>query len=184
MASTMEFMSLQLICEELTPDQWMRVRDVRLASLLDSPGAYGANFDAESKFDEEMWRDLFNKLSFLVTSTDGKDIAVMSVESLDGDFGATCWVGGCWSDPKFRGIGAMKTMFSFMDLQSQTRGWGVQGLGVWTDNFSAIAAYEKLGFTKMGEPQESTRVPGKLYQRMIRQASIKEGKSHDTTTNF
>ena len=168
-------MSLKLICEELAPDQWMRVRDVRLASLLDSPGAFGANYEVESKFDESEWKSLLNKLSFLVVSVEGTDIAVMSVESLDGDFDATCWVGGCWSDPKFRGIGAMTTMFSYMDSHAQTRGWQVQGLGVWIDNFSAIAAYEKLGFSKMGEPQNSTRVPGKLYQRMIRQPSTGEG---------
>jgi hypothetical protein len=36
------------------------------------------------------------------------------------------------------------------------------------DNYSAIAAYEKLGFVAMGDPQESTKKPGKFYTRMIR----------------
>lgn len=161
---------MRLVCKELTPDEWLRLRDVRLASLLESPNAFGANHQTESKLDESGWRDLLNKKSFFVVSTEGKDVAMMSVESLEGDFGATCWIGGCWSHPKFRGIGAMKVMFAHMDLQAKTRGWEVQGLGVWIDNFSAIAAYEKLGFRKMGEPQNSTRIPGKLYQPMIRTA--------------
>jgi RimJ/RimL family protein N-acetyltransferase len=39
---------------------------------------------------------------------------------------------------------------------------------VWIDNEIAITAYEKLGFEKMGEKQESTRKPGMYYQRMLR----------------
>ena len=93
---------------------------------------------------------------------------IMYVENLEGDFGATSWVGGCWTDPKFRGAGLMRAMFNFLDHNALERGWLVQGLGVWTDNDSAIAAYEKLGFVEMGGPQPSSRQPGKFYQRMIR----------------
>jgi RimJ/RimL family protein N-acetyltransferase len=39
---------------------------------------------------------------------------------------------------------------------------------VWIDNSGAIAAYENIGFVRMGEPQESSRKPGLYYQRMIR----------------
>jgi len=46
-----------------------------------------------------------------------------------------------------------------------------QGLGVWEDNYPAIAAYEKLDFVAMGEPQLSTRVANKFYIRMIRDAA-------------
>jgi len=58
--------------------------------------------------------------------------------------------------------------FNFLDAQD--RDWKIQGLGVWIDNYSAIAAYEKLGFVKMGEDTPSTRQPGKFYQRMIRKS--------------
>ena len=59
-------------------------------------------------------------------------------------------------------------MMKFVDAQD--RDWKVQGLGVWIDNYSAIAAYEKLGFEKMGEDTPSTRQPGKFHQRMIRKS--------------
>jgi ribosomal protein S18 acetylase RimI-like enzyme len=59
-------------------------------------------------------------------------------------------------------------MFEYVDQHVNTRDWSKQALGVWIDNYSAITAYEKLGFVAMGEPQESTRKPGKFYQRMIR----------------
>ena len=159
-----------VVVQEITANEWQRLRSIRLKSLEESPHAFGGSFEVESAEDEISWRSKFEKLDFLIASVDGVDGAVLSVEVLDGDFGATCWIGGCWSDPEFRGQGLMRAMFAFIDQQEKD--WKVQGLGVWTDNFSAIAAYEKLGFVKMGEDTASTRQPGKFYQRMIRKSAV------------
>jgi GNAT superfamily N-acetyltransferase len=158
------------VVELLTPDQWQRVRAIRLRALEESGYAFGGTFEVESAEDEAMWRLKFEKNDFLIASVAGVDAAMLSVEVLVGDFGATCWIGGCWSDPQFRGKGLMRAMFTFID--EQEKDWKVQGLGVWTDNFSAIAAYEKLGFVKMGDDTASTRQPGKFYQRMIRKSAV------------
>ena len=157
------------VVDLLTPDQWERVRAIRLRALEDSGHAFGGTFEAESAEDEATWRLKFEKNDFLIASVDGVDAAMLYIEVLKGDFGATCWIGGCWSDPNFRGKGLMRAMFTFID--EQDKDWKVQGLGVWTDNFSAIAAYENLGFVKMGEDTASTRQPGKFYQRMIRKSA-------------
>ncbi len=156
------------VCFELVPDAWERLRDIRLRSLRENPEAFGATFENMSNFSEPQWRDEFSKLTHLVATTNQVDVSTMTIEILDGDFGATCWIGSCWSDPVFRGKGALRAMFEYLDQHAANRGWQKQGLGVWQDNYGAIAAYEKLGFVAMGEPQESTRKPGKFYQRMIR----------------
>jgi RimJ/RimL family protein N-acetyltransferase len=161
-------MSHVVLCHELSPDDWSRLREIRLASLLESPEAFGSSYEREIAFTEKEWYELFNLNSYLVASIDGKDIAIMFLEKLRGDFGATCWVGGCWSNPEYRGIGAVRAMFDYVDSVSEEKGWQIQGLGVFIVNKSAIAAYEKLGFKAMGEVQESTRRPGNFYQRMIR----------------
>ena len=158
------------VVELLTPDQWERVRAIRLRALGDSGHAFGGTLEAESVEDENSWRNKFERLDFLIASVAGVDAAILYIEVLKGDFGATCWIGGCWSDPQFRGKGLMRAMFTFID--EQEKDWKVQGLGVWTDNFSAIAAYEKLGFVKMGDDTASTRQPGKFYQRMIRKSAV------------
>ena len=157
-----------ITCVELHADDWARLRDIRLRALIDSPHAYGGTYENESAFDEDRWRIEFLKQTYVISSVDGGDAAMMYVENLQGDFGATCWIGGCWSDPNFRGVGLMRAMFEFLDKQARSRDWLVQGLGVWTDNGLAITAYEKLGFVEMGGPQPSTRQPGKFYQAMIR----------------
>ena len=68
-------------------------------------------------------------------------------------------------------LGVLRSLFQFVDEHALVRDWSVQGLGVWVDNFSAIAAYEKLGFVMMGEKQESARKPSLYYQRMVRNAA-------------
>ncbi len=152
----------------LSEDDWARYRDIRLAALVHDESAFGGDYDSESQFTETTWRQKAAQYVGLLATIDGKDCGFMSVENLKGDFGATCWVGSCWVDPKFRQRGVLRSLFTFADTHSQERNWGIQGLGVWVDNFSAIIAYEKIGFEKMGEPQESTRKPGMYYQRMIR----------------
>ncbi len=153
---------------ELLPDQWERLRRLRIASLSESPDAFGGNLETEKMLSEEEWRKKFEKLVHLVAVIDGIDIAVLSVENLEGDFGATCWIGGCWVNPEYRGRGAMRALISYLDEHAEERGWKVQGLGVFSDNDAAIAAYEKLGFIRRGELQPSTRRPDRLFQRMIR----------------
>lgn len=164
-------MNQEVLVEIIDADQWARIRAIRLRSLRANPEAFGGTFEKESTEDEATWREKFIKNDFLVASVDGQDAAMMFIEILDGDFGATCWIGGCWSDPAYRGKGLFRAMMQFVDAQD--RDWKVQGLGVWIDNYSAIAAYEKLGFVKMGDDTPSTRQPGKFHQRMIRKSPTK-----------
>ena len=159
-----------ITCVELHADEWVRLSNIRLKALIDTPHAFGGTYENERLFNEDKWRLEFAKQAFVIASVDGIDAGMMYVENLVGDFGATCWIGGCWSDPDFRGVGLMRAMFEFLDKQAASRDWLIQGLGVWTDNDLAISAYEKLGFVEMGGPQPSTRQPGKFYQRMIRKA--------------
>jgi len=161
-------MNNEVKVELIAPNEWQRLRTIRLQALTESGHTFSGTFEVESTEDEAAWRNKFVKNDFLIASVDGVDAAVLYIEILDGDFGATCWIGGCWSDPRFRGKGLMRAMFNFIDQQEKD--WKIQGLGVWTDNYSAIAAYEKLGFVKMGEDTESTRKPGMFYQRMIRKS--------------
>ena len=162
----------QIQVELLTAEQWARAKELRLASLRDSAHAFGGNLETESALGESEWRASFEKLNYIVASVDGIDSAIMTVENVKGDFDATAWVGGCWSSPEYRGVGLLKAMIKFVDEHAQEKGWQRQGLGVWEDNYPAIAAYEKLAFVAMGEPKLSTRVANKFYVRMIRDAAI------------
>ena len=154
----------------LSLDEWDRLRTIRLASLQENPDAFGGKYEVESLESQSEWRDRFAKLDFLVASKKEVDISVMYVETFMGDHGATCWVGGCWSDPRFRGQGAMRAMFDYLDMHAVEKNWVRQGLGVWTDNVSAITAYEAIGFKDVGFRRESEKQPGRFYMHMVRDA--------------
>jgi len=163
-------MNPAITVEELGEDSWSRYRDIRLAALESDGHAFGGNLESERLFTESQWREKARQYVAVVAVVNDEDIAMMTIENLSGDFGATCWIGSCWVDPEFRQHGALRALFEYADLQATARDWLVQGLGVWVDNQIAITAYEKLGFSKMGEKQESTRKPGMFYQRMIRKS--------------
>ncbi|MEN9324458.1 MAG: hypothetical protein RL414_212 [Actinomycetota bacterium] len=164
-------MNPAITVKELGEDSWTRYRDIRLAALESDGHAFGGNLESERLFTESQWREKARQYVAVVAVVNDEDIAMMTIENLSGDFGATCWIGSCWVDPEFRQHGALRALFEYVDLQATARDWLVQGLGVWVDNQIAITAYEKLGFAKMGEKQESTRKPGMFYQRMIRNAA-------------
>ncbi|CAN2234440.1 GNAT family N-acetyltransferase [Candidatus Planktophila dulcis] len=159
-----------VLVQELDENQWTRYRDIRLAALESDGHAFGGNLDSERLFTESEWRSKARQYIALVAVVGAEDIGMMTVENLKGDFGATSWVGSCWVDPEYRQHGALRALFEYLDLHAAQRDWSVQGLGVWVDNEIAITAYEKLGFEKMGEKQESTRKPGMYYQRMLRKS--------------
>ncbi len=164
-------MSAEIRCEELGPDSWNRVRELRLASLRESPEMIGGDLMEESSYSEDQWRELFKRNAYFVATRNEEDLGILAIENLapgSGDFGATCWIGGTWIDPKARGLRIMRRFFELIDNQATERGWLVQGLGVFVDNHQAIALYERVGFVAMGEVQASTRKPGRFYQRMIR----------------
>ena len=163
-------MSRIVLVQELDENQWTRYRDIRLAALESDGHAFGGNLDSERLFTESEWRSKARQYIALVAVVGEEDIGMMTVENLKGDFGATSWVGSCWVDPEYRQHGALRALFEYLDIHAAQRDWSVQGLGVWVDNEIAITAYEKLGFEKMGEKQESTRKPGMYYQRMLRKS--------------
>jgi RimJ/RimL family protein N-acetyltransferase len=161
-------MTSSIVVSMLGPDDWNRFRDIRLRSLLANPEAFGGKFSEESVMPESHWRAELTKSDALIATTGGVDAAVMYVEVLDGDHGATCWIGGCWSDPAFRGLGAFRSLFDYLDSHTHQKDWARQGLGVWSDNYQAIGAYQKLGFEFAGDLMPSESQPGMFYAHMVR----------------
>lgn len=161
-------MKSQVHVDLLTPDDWERLRAIRLRALQANPEAFGGKYELEKIQSESKWRERFNKEDFLVASINGEDVGVLYIEVLDGDHGATCWIGGCWTDSNFRGHGVMRALFNFIDAHAVEKDWTRQGLGVYIDNEGAVKVYEALGFSFAGEKFASTESPGRFFQHMVR----------------
>jgi len=159
-------------------EEWSILREMRLRTLTQSPQAFGGNLALESEWTPQQWQDQLKKFDYVVASDSGKNLGGLSIETLEGDFGATCWIGSCWVDEAFRGQGVLTSIISYVDSRAAEKHWQIQGLGVWIDNLSAIAAYEKLGFVAMGPQVASSSKPGNFYQRMIRNVDAIAPKNH------
>ena len=164
-------MSSKVLVSLLRQEEWERLRSIRLRALKENPEAFGADFKEVESRSREDWLKDYNKEDYLVASIDGVDVGMLYIEVLKGDHGATCWIGGCWTDPAFRGNGVMRALFEYVDSHAQEKGWIRQGLGVWVDNSVAIDAYKSLGFTFAGKKMPGSR-EGKFFQHMIRDVSV------------
>ena len=71
-------MSHNVLVEMIDPNEWQRLREIRLKSLRVNPEAFGGTHEIESTEDEAAWRMKFEKLDFLIASIDGVDAAMMS----------------------------------------------------------------------------------------------------------
>jgi GNAT superfamily N-acetyltransferase len=154
----------------LSPDEWERLKKIRIRALRENPEAFGADLNEVETRSREDWIRDYAKEDYLVASINGVDAGMLYIEVLNGDHGATCWIGGCWTDPTYRGKGAMRALFDFIDKNASQKNWMRQGLGVWTDNYTAIKAYESLGFAFVGEKMPGRR-EGKFFQHMVRDSS-------------
>ena len=155
----------------LSQDEWERLKAIRIRALIENPEAFGANLEEVQAQSKDVWLKLFEKEDYLVASINSVDVGMLYIEVLNGDHGATCWIGGCWTDPSYRGNGVMRALFNYIDHHAKEKDWVRQGLGVWIDNLLAIKAYESLGFTFAGEKMPGSRAD-KFFQHMIRDVSI------------
>ena len=75
-------MNEKVVVEIIDPNEWQRLRAIRLKSLAVNPEAFGGRHEIESAEDETAWREKFLKNDFLIASVDGVDAAMMFIESL------------------------------------------------------------------------------------------------------
>ncbi len=86
----------------LSSDHWQRLKEIRLRALKSNPEAFGPKYEEELAHDETTWRKRFIKEDYLLASINQIDVGMLYIEVLKGDHGATCWIGGGWTDPSYR----------------------------------------------------------------------------------
>lgn len=132
-----------------TPDDWVRVRDIRLESLLADPDAFGSTHAREVDRDEAGWRAWIAGGAVILGVLDGVDVGILGVagHSLAGARG----VYSVWVRPAGRGRGFGDALVR----HGIEAGWGMGAerliLDVAVENAPAIALYERHGFVPTGE---------------------------------
>lgn len=132
----------------LTAQDWEVLRAVRLAMLLDAPGAYGSSFARELAFTEETWRERTEQSVFLAEREDGLPLGAATLLRLDPEDEpeiVAMWVAG-----HARGGGIADALVDACRERAVADGAHVVAMHVMLDNPRAVACYTRLGFVVDG----------------------------------
>ena len=151
---------------------FLRLREVRLAALKESPNSFGAKFEILKDRPDNYWQQVLKASSWCLVSADGKDIGLLAVDRADKDRNSDCWLSSWWIDPRYRGQGISKLMAQWVYELCEKNGWEKIGLGVWPDNKAAIAVYVKLGFVAADNLLASRSIPGLMYLPMYKSIGV------------
>lgn len=132
------------------PDEWREFREVRLASLSDAPGAFGARYADWVDATEERWRQRLTDVPCTVLARSGMS-TVGVVSGAPSDEGVELI--SMWVAPSHRGTGLTGQLIDSVVAWARERGRDTF-LMVRDDNAVAMRAYEKAGFTDLGVPQD------------------------------
>ena len=135
------------------PDEWERLRALRLAALADAPAAFGSTLAEEAAFPEPVWQER------AVSGSSGVHRVTLVAEAEDqwlglvtgdrrpvGSGGTDAWVIGMWSHPDARGRGVARALLSGVATWARERGADALHLHVTETNEPAIRLYQRLGF--------------------------------------
>ena len=132
------------------PDEWARLRGIRLTALADAPHAFARTLDEESGYDERFWRERIARSAYFL-GWDGDCPAGMvgGFRTQDGGW----HVVSMWVSPPARGTGLAGQLIDA--VASHARGDGAPGLILWVadGNDRAHAFYRRMGFYLTGRRQ-------------------------------
>ena len=130
----------------LGPDDWEDWRTIRLASLLDTPSAFGSTYEREVAFTEQDWRDRLEGPAVMVRE-DGVPIAIGGAFSPEP---GTLHIVAMYVVARHRGRGLSRLVLDALVAHARERGMRVQ-LSVNTDNEVARLGSLRYGFVPTGE---------------------------------
>ena len=147
-------------------EDWEVLREIRLASLLDAPTAFGVTHAAAAANSEAQWRDRAAGRGpgrFVLAFVDGVAVGMAAgVVSGAGEFNLIAM----WVRPEYRGAGVAVGLVEAVKENAVARGHSRVVLDVSPDNERAAAFYRKLGFVFLPEWEALESHPEVTVQKM------------------
>lgn len=105
-------MSIDIV--RMMPDDWEKLRDIRLKALQSDPGVFGSNYQKESAYDETVWRSWLTnpKTAIFMIVQDGVGVGMTGVAVNHEDpTGRSAMMWGSWLEKHIRGQGVSEMMY-------------------------------------------------------------------------
>jgi GNAT superfamily N-acetyltransferase len=137
------------VVRRLGPEDWRVWRDVRLAALAESPGAFSSSLDKEQGYAESDWRDRLEPARGLKAVADGG--AGLVGGWVPEDRGGAVELYSMWVRPDRRGQGIGDLLVS--EVVAWATGNGHPRVDLWVVDGNKVAErlYRRHGFEMTGE---------------------------------
>lgn len=157
----------------LAADDWPLYRDLRLASLADSPQAFGSTHREESRHKDCEWTRRLANLDPahylpLVVETEGRGIG-LACGRITVEEPYTAALYQVWVHPAFRGRGAGQLLLATFTEWAHRQGVRRLVLDVTVADSPAMALYHRAGFRPDGPPRPLRPGSEHACQRMCRE---------------
>lgn len=153
------------VVRALTADDWTVWREVRLRSLLDSPGAFGSTYERELAFTEQFWRERVGDPE-AVSVLAWQDDEPVGIGGGFQDLPGHLHVVAMWVAPQARRQGVAHLVLDALRSWAEERGLLLH-LDVEATNEAARRLYEAYGFRPTGTTSPLREGVTEVAERMV-----------------
>jgi ribosomal protein S18 acetylase RimI-like enzyme len=155
-----------MIIRRTTEEDWEILKEIRLASLLDAPTAFGVSHASAAAYSDAQWRDRASgriQSAYLLAFVNGVAASMVAgVVSPALEFNLIAM----WVKPAYRGTPVATGLVDSMKTYAVSQGHTRVVLDVSPDNGRAAAFYRKQGFSFLPEWEALASYPDIKLQKM------------------
>jgi len=141
-----------LVVELVTAASWRTYRDVRLASLIDSPRAFWVQYREAAERTDQEWRERSVGVGpTWLALDDGRPVGTIGLWHADEQAADEVYLVGMWVASVARGTGVATQLVGSALTTAAASGWRRVVLEVAHENARARAFYTRMGFRPTGE---------------------------------
>lgn len=131
------------------PEEWQRLREIRLRALAHDPEAFGSTHADEAAISAERWRERLadRNTVYLFAQVEGADVGLARLTIEQGSAGLF----SMWVAPEHRGRGIGEVLVNRVVIEARARGFTRLTLEVVESNVAAVRLYERCGFVPTGQ---------------------------------
>jgi ribosomal protein S18 acetylase RimI-like enzyme len=150
----------------MNEEEWVVLREMRLAALRESPRAFLSSYSEESAYKEREWRAEFMRGEWTIEIRNNNSIALVGITREQSTPPDECYLEYMWVSPGFRRYGVATDLIRNVLRRLLNRGFVTIWLWVLDGNEPATRLYEKCGFTSTGLTQHARRSPSRSEELM------------------
>jgi|SRR5580658_239748 ribosomal protein S18 acetylase RimI-like enzyme len=152
--------------EQLTSDDWLLLREVRLLALRDSPDSFLATYDREKDYGKDRWLAEFDRGDWHIGVVGLEAVSLLGVTREADTPPHQCYLEYLWVSQDHRRIGFASQMVTEVLERLRVSKITTAFLWVLDGNEAAMQLYRKLGFVHTGVRQPLQARPGRFEEKL------------------